>query len=394
MLNKRVAASMLILMLVAACGGGGGSSSAPPINPPANTLNNLVVTADAQLSPGNVMGQDEDPAVVRTANALNVAWFSDRNGNQADGVIDREIFLLRSTDGRAFSGPTQITRATRYSFTPRMAVDAQDQLQLVWWRVIPAPVGCTPNVDCTQGTINKVLYKHANANGDFNIDDEQIIADGPGDWLPSIVVDKRNGQLRVYFVSPVRNAQGVVDLALSTSRIFVVVFDGTSWSAPVMVQGVNADTSHNTYPQVIQRDDNTFLITWTRYGLGNRNFDPPQVVNEPTAETWYGESTDGVNFTATRQLSDAANGAADVFPVLYRDHNGVWFALWQSGGVGVVEAPLSGATAFQRVRRAEIVGDQPQVLATPTTGVFWSVSVDASLGRGRERIHHRFFQKP
>lgn len=383
---------LLVVCACAGCGGSsGGGSSTRPVDPPANTLSNLQPTSDALLSPGNLNGGDEDPTIARSSNALNVVWFSERNGTQPDGVVDRELFLQRSTDGRTFSTPQQITRAPRFSFAPRITVDAQDQLHLVWWRVIPTPDGCTPGVDCNGGTINRVLYKHSDTAGTFNADQEDLVAEGPGDWLPSIVIDRRNSQPRVYFASPVRNELGAVDLTQSTSRIYVVTFDGTRWSTPVMVQGVNATTSHNTYPQIAQRSDGSFILVWTRYALGNRNFDPNQVINEPTAETWYGESSDGINFTAMRQLS--SNAVTDALPMLYQDHSGTWFALWQNATSGVVEAALSGANAFQRVARPEIAGNQPQVLATPTVGVFFGVYVNGAAGVGKEKIHFRYFTK-
>ena len=382
---------------VAACGGGGGgSSSSAPSIAVADSLTNLQPTSDTVLSPVNAAGQDEDPVVLRTPDALWVAWFSDRNGTQNDGVIDREIFLMRTTDGRRFTNPEQITRADRFSFYPRMAIDARGIVHMAWDRVVPIPVGCIPgqvNQPCT-GTLNQVLYKRSNDDRTWVIDAEMAIGSGPGDWLPTIVIDRRNDRPIVYFASPVRNQAGAVDLSLSTLRIYRVVFDGTNWSAPEMIQGVNADTSHNTYPTVVQRRDNTFMMAWTRYPLGNRNFDPGQVVNEPSAETWFGESTDGVNFTAMRQLSDSSAAApTDVFPTMYVAHDGIsWFALWQSGATGVgVETALSGGSAFQRVVRPEVAGYTPYVVATPTDGVFWSAWTVGP--KETPKIHHRYFRK-
>lgn len=386
-----------VLLLIAACGGGGGggsSSGGGPVAPPPDTLSNLAPTAAAQLSPGNAVGQDEDPTVLRTANALNVAWFSDRNGLQADGVVDREIFFVRTTDGRRFTDPPlQITRADRYSFYPRLAAAADGSMHLAWWRVIPTPEGCVPGVNCGPGTLNRIMYKRANVDGSWNVDEEQAVAVGPGDWLPSLVIDRRNGNVLVYFSSPVRDDQGNVNLALSTLRIYRVIFDGTQWSMPVMVQNASVAGMHNTYPMVVQRTDNTFMMVWTRYPVGNRNFDPLQVISEPAAETWFGESSDGLAFTAMRQLSDGASTAApDAFPSLYQGDDGTWFAVWQSGTVGGgVEAALTGPAAFTRVMRPEIGGNTPQLVATPTPGVLLAVWSSGVVGR--EKVSFRYFRK-
>ncbi len=85
---------LLPALALTGCGGGsGGGSPTRPIDPPANSLNNIQPTSDALLNPGNLNGGDEDPTIVRSANALNVVWFSERNGTQPDGVADRELFL-------------------------------------------------------------------------------------------------------------------------------------------------------------------------------------------------------------------------------------------------------------------------------------------------------------
>jgi hypothetical protein len=350
------------------------------------------------LSPGNLTGQDEDPTILRALDgSLFAAWYSNRNGTQEDGLEDKEVFLVRSTDALSWTDPPiQLTRSSAWAFYPSLTQDRSGAFHLAWWRVILLPPGCTPAVDCT-GTDNRIVYKSSPDGIAWDLDAEVEITAGPGDWLPSIVHDRIGDRLLVYFAAVARDANGDVDLGEATTRIYVVIHEGGAWSPPARLSGVNPDTSHNTYPHVVQRDDGVFQMTWTRYDAGAGS-DVLQVLEEPSTDTMFSTSTDGLTWSAPVVMSDGGAGPAiDVFPYLYADHAGArWYVTWRTtalGGAGgaAVELPVGAAYPGDLVERPEIAGYTGRVLATPTPDVFWAVWVRGPAPA--QKVEHRFFAK-
>ena len=399
-------------LAVAGCGDDGTAMSPPDAGGAADDaggdagggtspLEHLTPTSAAALSPGNAAGQDEDPSIVRALDgALYVAWYSNRNGAQPeDGVPDREIFLARSEDGRAWTDPPiQLTRHPRYSFYPSLAQDESGTFHLAWWRVTPTPEGCVPDVDCDGGATYRVMYKSSPNGADWSLDEETAIADGPGDLLPSLVVDRAAHRLLAYFASVTRAADGTVDLGDGVLRVYLSVHDGSGWSAPQRLLGVDTDASHDTFPHVVQRGDGTFAMTWTRYDAA-ASADALRPLMDPTTDTMFSTSDDGLHWAAPVVMSDGgAQSAIDALPYLYASQDGVtWQVLWittagAAPGAGrVIELAIGGAYPGDVVERPEIRGYSGHILATATPGIYWGVWVEGPMER--QKIMHAFFEK-
>jgi hypothetical protein len=362
---------LVILLALAACGQEEG-----------DPLRRLEPTGELTLSPGNLGGQDEDPSpLIAGDGSLYVAWYSNRNGPDV-----REIFLARSSDGRVWTDPPiQVTRSPQFSFYPSMVQDAAGAFHLAWWRVIPISGG---------GTTNRVLYKSSPDGVSWDLDREITVADGPGDWLPSLVHDRVGNRLLVYFVSPVRDAAGQVDLGERVSRIYVAIDAGAGFGPPQRLVGVNPDDSHNTYPHVVQRQDGRFLMTWTRYDASAPN-DVLQVLAEPSTQTLFSTSTDGLAWSPPAVMSDPA--AVDVLPHLYPEQDGpTWRVVWQTASASAptgatVEMVADGVYPDDLVPRPEIVGYSSFVLPTATPDIYWGVWVNGAAGR--QKIRYEFFRR-
>lgn len=347
----------------------------------------------ALLSAGNPAGQDEDPSILRARDgSLYAVWYSNRGGLQPDGNEDREIFLARSADGRAWSTPIPITRHAAWAFFPSLAQDTRGVFHLAWWRMTLLPPGCKAGVDCT-GTDNKIVYKSSPDGVTWDLDAETIVAAGPGDWLPSIVHDAARDRLLIYFAGVARAANGQLDLGQRTNRLQVAIKDGATWAPPVRLSGVNPDASHNTYPHVLVGGDGVFRMAWTRYDAASPA-DVLQVIAEPTTETMFATSSDGTVWATPAAMSGGTG--IDVFPSLYADHGGSWFVVWLTTALGgaaavTVELRAGGDYATDLTRRPEIAGYTARVLATPTSGVFWAAWVAGAAPT--QKIEHRFFTK-
>ena len=360
-----------------------------------NPLTRIEPGASFTLSPGNLTGQDEDPAILRALDgSLYVAWYSNRNGTQPNGVEDKEIFLVRSTDGVAWTDPPiQMTRHDDWAFYPTLAQDESGVFHLAWWRVQLLPPGCDPGVDCT-GTDNSIIYKSSPDGVTWDLDAETVITSGPGDWLPSIVHDGVADRLIVYFAAVARDASGNTDLGETTTRIYAVIRDAGGWSSPVRISGVNPDTSHNTFPHVLQRGDGAYQMTWTRYDAAASS-NVLQVIQEDSTDTMFSASSDGLTWTASVVMSDNGAGPAiDVFPYLHADHDGAsWYVTWLSalGPAATVELAVGGVYPVDLVGRPEINGYTGRMVATSTPGVFWAVWVEGA--NPTQKIQSRFFLK-
>ena len=354
---RAAAVPVLLLLALASCG-------PPPI-----------ITGQV-LSAGNENGQDEDPSLLRAADGrLHVAWYSNRNGPD-----EKEIFLSSSTDGETWVEPIQITRANGHAFYPSLTQDPAGAFHLAVWRVIPVNLG----------TNNKIVYKTSTDGATWDLDQETIVAGGPGDFLPCIVHDRVASRLLVFFASPVRGADGRVDLSGRTLRLYVSVNAGTGWALPQRLNGVNEDATHNTYPFVVQRADGRFLMVWTRY-RAEAGSDVLAVLSEPTTETMTSTSADGIDWTEPVQVSPGGGQSIDVFPSLYPDASrSSWTALWLTAPRGsssatTVEAALDAALPAA-AERPEITGYTGKAAPLDAAGRYLGVWVAGPSDRQKIRF--------
>lgn len=336
------------------------------------------------LSAGNESGQDEDPALLRTADGqFVVAWYSDRNGGG-----DKELFLSRSADGQAWSDPVQLTRSDGDSFYPSLTQDTAGTFHLAWWRVV--------HVNAL-GANNEILVKSSPDGITWDLDQETIVAGGPNDFVPCIVHDRAGSRLLVFFASPTRAADGRVDLNEKTLRLYVSENAGSGWSPPQRLNGVNDDATHNTFPYVVQREDGRFLMVWTRYA-GAASSGVLTVLSEPSTETMMSTSANGIDWDAPVLVSSASGDkAVDALPTLYPDFaRASWTALWLTAAQGAstgsaVEAPLTDSTAGVATARPEITGYSPRV--APLDGGGRSLGVWVAGASGRQKIRFDTFRK-
>ena len=356
---------------------------------PPEPLENLPPSGPGLLAPGNPSGNDENPVLLRGVDgSLMVAYASDRNG-----ANDNEIMLLRSTDGNNWpSTPIQITdHPSDGNFYPAIAQQVNGFVHAVWWRrTVSGP-----------GAEYRIYYNHSltTDGATWNLSAEEIVADGPGDQLPTMAVRPVSGRPIVYFVSSTRDANGDVDLTFTDTRLRIYATqklgDG-SWSQPVRLQEINDLTNHNTYPKVMRSSDGTYLMAWARYD-GTASNDWGSIFSEPSADIWVSTSADGFFWAPAILASDGlAVGATDVYPSLYQNQEGTWFAFWLSASGGDstwLEVPfgdgLSHAAPLAGVPGLAIGA---QILATGTPDVYWRVWTEG--GPGSQQIQTTYYLSP
>jgi hypothetical protein len=347
-----------------------------------------------ELSTGNSAGQDEDPALARGPDGrLWVAWYSNRNGADGSGREDKQIFLRVTGDGTTWAAPIQVSYDPEWAFYPDLAVVA-DGVHVAWWRNLLLPAGCVPGgAPACVGVDNRLAYAHSPDGLGWPMAAPVDITSGPGDWLPSILIDPATSEIRVYFAAVARAADGSVDLGERRSRLYVVTrAAGAAWSAPVRLLGVDDGASHDSYPDVVRNGDGGYLMTWTRFD-GALDGGPLQVIQTDTSETMVATSSDGVTFTGVTAISAAATPATDAFPHLFADHAGGWHVTWITTALGpATQVELAvGADPSARVVRPELAGYTASAIATPTPGVFLGAFVDGA--NPTQRVMGRLFRR-
>jgi hypothetical protein len=329
------------------------------------------------LSSGNEDGQDEDPSLLRAADGqLAVAWYSNRNSG------DKELFFSRSTDGQAWSDPVQLTRSEGDAFYPSLAQDQAGTFHVAWWSVIHISA---------LGTNNKIFAKSSPDGATWDLDQETIVAGGPGDFVPCMVHDRVASRLLVFFASSTRGADGRVDLDERTLRLYVSENAGSGWGLPKRLNGANDDATHNTFPFVVQRADGTFLMVWTRYSA-SASSDVLTVISDPSTETMMSTSPNGVDWDAPALVSEGAGTAVDALPSLYPDFTRAsWTALWVTAAKGsssgaTVEASLAGPLPAAATTRPELTGYSSRVEPLDDAGRYIGVWVAGASGRQKIRF--------
>lgn len=388
------------ILAVAHCGGNGGSPRDALVadsTRDADPSTTIVPGAAFLIGPDLPAGrQDEDPAIVVGAHGGLVAlWYSNR-GTAMAGPLDKQIYATHSTDGTIWSTPVPVSRATAgtdWSFAPSVTQGPNGSVLAAWWNVHLLPDGCTPMVNCT-GTRNTVLASTSQDTVQWT-PPEQVLT-GAGDWLPSIAYDPAAARTLVYFAATARSSDGSVDLAQTTSRLFVAIKTGASWSSAIPLTGVDASNTHQSYPFVVRTAAGSYRMTWTRFSAMGIAGGPLDVLSTPTTETMVATSSDGIAWTNVRVVSEATGTFVDVFPTLHANHAGsAWSVMWETtdGAVSghTVELPFEGAYPKDRALRPELAGYTPRAIATATPGVFWGVWVDGS--EPTQRVRSRFFTK-
>ncbi|HTO96541.1 MAG TPA: sialidase family protein [Myxococcales bacterium] len=365
-----------LVLVLAACGGSRQSCRAP--------LEDLSTTDPAALTPGNESGQDEDPSILidRFPDALFAAFYSNRLGTHPDGLARKEIFVTRSTDGKSWSAPGQATDSHAWSFYPSLVRErGGGNFHLAWMRWHLLPDGCIyfdaqhcpGTAGCCTGTDRRILHNVSSDGLTWSESAAQELTAGPDDEMPNVVA-AADGRILVYFVSGYRGGD-------TQRKLGVVVFDGAGWHSPVLLTGLDS-TQNDSFPQVVERAGNSFLMTWTRYdqALGENVFDP-------SAETMLATSSDGLDWTDVRVASGPSPAKTDVFPFLYSDLSGAfWWVLWVNED-GVVNLPVDGIFP-QDLAKVDISGYSPRVAPTPSEGIYWAVWVGGS--DPTQQIMYRF----
>ncbi len=333
-----------------------------PVEP--GPLDGATATPPALLSV-NSPTKDEDPSVLLASDGrLFVAWFSDRDANPGD------IYVTSTSDRTTWSAPVRVTNGPGGDFYPNLLQDSHGTFHLVWFQWTSLFVGQIRHATSTNGTAWSA--------------EEAVTTDAlVDDWVPTIA-EAPDGSLLVCFVASKRNP------AVPNAQIYVVrKRPGQPWEPPVALS-LNSATEHDHLPYIARTGPNELTMVWVRYA-GNADF-----IANSRSDLYAATSSDGLSWSAPIRVTTDDHGQ-NLFPDLYRRHDGTWALVWlstRSGAPAQYELPLSSLTRFPTglVEYSLLpAGYSHRVTATPVPGEYLAAWVQGP--EGAQDIYYRLIRR-
>jgi len=235
------------------------------------TYTNGVWSADHNLTNS---GWNSAPSLVQLANGTILAFWVIKQGTS---------FLVYSgtTNGGAWSAPTQITSTPLNDTQPSAAVGRDGTIWLVWTRI---------DTTCGSCAATKQLFYKTWKSGTWSTE-AQLTTDSNQNYGSTVVVSK-DGMVRVTWS---KGAPG------SIYQLFYKTFNGTTWSSETQVVSSSSTDEH---PSMIQDRNGTLWLFWGRLVVVSLLVQFYEVVGKFSynlGQTWSSETI----FTSTSQTVDS-----------------------------------------------------------------------------------------
>jgi hypothetical protein len=222
---------------------------------------------------------------------VNIVW-GDTNDNSG------KVVFVRSTDqGETFTAPLNVSRSSGVAFEPEIAVDPSDAINIVWQDTAP-------------GT--SVIMFSRSMDGGATFSTPKQISKGSGAATEAAIASDAQGRLHVTWV----DASGG-DFQAYYSRS---TDSGKSFSAPINASGFRDGDIHKP---ALTTFHNTVYLAFQNGGL----YGEDDVRNQ---QVYLAKSDDaGVSFGLAEQVSNADNSKGRAHsPALVVDSQGVLHITW------------------------------------------------------------------
>lgn len=262
----------------------GASQAQLPFSAPKNISSNSDYSFTPQLA-------------VDAAGNIYAVWEDDTNSNS-------NILFSRSTDGgTTFSAPVSLSHTSGFSFSPRIAVDSNGGINVVW-------------EDDSPGNLDVFFTRSADGGTTFSAP-KNISNDSSDSGSPTVAADS-NGNIYVVW----ENDSGVLGISFSRSTD-----GGANFSAPVIL---STNTGGSVSPQIaVDRNGNVNLAWEDDIGM--------------TSDVTFARSSDhGATFSAPKSLSLNVGNSNSVQVAV--DFNGNINAVWENDSPGNFDIFFSRST--------------------------------------------------
>lgn len=240
-------------------------------------------TFSAPKNLSNSTGYSFNPRIAVDSNGgINVVWVDNTPGNQ-------DVFFSRSTDGGAsFSAPQNLSNDTPDSASPQIGVDSSGNISVVW-----------ENDDITYG----IMYRHSTDGGVTFSTVTNLATNTTGSFGPQMAIGV-DGSISVVWEDDF-NFQSDISFSRSTDK-------GVSFSAS---KNLSNNSGNSFSAQVAVDLSGNIEVAWTDNTPGN-------------AEIVFTHSSDGgATFAGTKNLSNSPGDSGSA--LLGVDANGNIYVAWQ-----------------------------------------------------------------
>jgi hypothetical protein len=212
---------------------------------------------------------------------INVVWVDNTPGNQ-------DVFFSRSTDGGAsFSAPQNLSNDTPDSASPQVGVDGSGNISVVW-----------ENDDITYG----IMYRHSTDGVSFS-PVANLATNATGSFGPQMAIGV-DGSISVVWEDDF-NFQSDISFSRSTDN-------GATFSAP---KNLSSNSGNSFSAQVAVDLSGNIEVAWTDNTPGNNDI------------LFTHSSDGGVTFASTKNVSSSAGDSGN--PLVGVDASGNIYVAWQ-----------------------------------------------------------------
>jgi hypothetical protein len=240
-------------------------------------------TFSAPKNLSNTSGWSLNPRIsVDSQGGIDVVWVSNAPGNQ-------DIFFSRSTDGGGtFSTPRNLSNDAPTSGSPQIAVDASGNISVVW-----------ESDDITFG----VLFSHSTDGGATFSKPVNLATNSGGSFGPQLVVAV-DGSISVVWEDDF-NFQSDISFSRSTDR-------GATFSAP---KNLSSNSGNSFSAQIAVDLKGNIYVSWVDNTPGNY------------AILFSRSADQGATFPSVKNLSNSPGDSSN--PRIALDANGSVYVVWQ-----------------------------------------------------------------
>ena len=232
------------------------------------------------------------PRVALDSNEMvNLVWGDTLNG-------PAKVLFARSTDlGLSFGEPLEVSSSSGSAFDPEIAIDPSDAINVAW-------------EDSGPGT-NVIMFSRS-TNGGESFSEPKQVSVGSGDATEAAIATDNSGRIHIVWVG---NATGNSETYYSRSTD-----GGATFSAPLRVSNFPEGDVHK--PTVVAFQNTVYIAFQNGDLFGEENIKNRQVFLTKSVNS-------GASFESTERVSNAVNSVGRAHsPAMVVDSRGTLHIVW------------------------------------------------------------------
>jgi len=254
--------------------------------------------APLNITPHN--GGAAAPRVALDSNeTVNIVWCDTKDGAAA------KVVFVRSTDlGLSFNEPLDVSRSSGFAFDPEIAIDSTNTINVAWQETAPGA---------------SVIMFSRSTDGGLTFSDPKQVSTGPGNATEAAIATDSAGRISIVWVDA-SAGRAEAYFARSTDG-------GTSFSDPVNVSNFPNGDGDIHKPTVVAFQNTVYVAFQNGDLFGEERIKNRQVFVAKSVNA-------GVSFEDSEQVSTAINSKGRAHsPAMVVDSRGTLHMVWIDASV-------------------------------------------------------------